>query len=145
MSRNGGSAMPLNIAIASAGRFHVLDLARELHALGHRVRFYSCVPRSRTRAFALPAACHVSLLPFALPAIVWQRVAPGFLPRLRERLLYAALNYGTILRLRRCDVFIFMSGIYLEAARFASLGRIERAMLQEVDLDDLARRLQTEE
>lgn len=32
-----------------------------------------------------------------------------------------------------------------EAARFASLGRIERAMLQEVDLDDLARRLQTEE
>ncbi|MGD9614952.1 MAG: glycosyltransferase family 4 protein [Alphaproteobacteria bacterium] len=112
-------AQPLSIAIAAAGRFHVLDLARELHSLGHRVRFYSYVPRSRTRSFALPAECHVSLLPFALPAVAWQRLAPGFLPRLRERLLYAALNQAAILRLRRCDVFICMSGIYLEAARFA--------------------------
>ena len=66
-----------------------------------------------------PAECVVSLLPVALPAVAWQRIAPGFLPRLRERLLYAALNYGVMLRLLRCDVFICMSGIYLEAARFA--------------------------
>ena len=117
--RRATSATPLRIAIAAAGRFHVLDLARELHALGHRVRFYSYVPRSRARSFALPAECAVSLLPLALPALVWQRLAPGFLPRLRERILYAALNYAVILRLRRCDVFICMSGIYLEAARFA--------------------------
>ena len=32
---------PLRIAIATGGRFHVLDLARELDALGHEVRFYS--------------------------------------------------------------------------------------------------------
>src|SRR3954464_2967094 len=109
----------MRIAIAAAGRFHVLDLARELHAIGHRVRFYSYVPRSRARSFGLPAECHVSLILFALPAIVWQRLAPGFLPRLRERIMYTALNYATILRLYRCDVFICMSGIYLEAARFA--------------------------
>ena len=66
-----------------------------------------------------PAECVVSLMPFAMPALAWQRLAPGFLPRLRERIMYAALNYGAILRLRRCDVFICMSGIYLEAARFA--------------------------
>jgi glycosyltransferase involved in cell wall biosynthesis len=119
MSRNGTSATPLRIAIAAAGRFHVLDLARELHALGHRVRFYSYVPRSRARSFDLPAECVVPLLPFALPALAWQLLAPGFLPRLRERLMYAALNCAAILRLRRCDVFICMSGIYLEAARFA--------------------------
>lgn len=119
MSRHGTSAMSLTIAIAAAGRFHVLDLARELHALGHRVRFYSYVPRSRARSFALPAECVVSLLPFTLPALAWQRLAPRFLPRLRERILCAVLNWAVILRLRRCDVFICMSGIYLEAARFA--------------------------
>lgn len=113
------SAKPLDIAIAAAGRFHVLDLARELHALGHRVRFYSYVPRSRASLFNLPPECHVSLLPFVLPALVWQRFAPAFLSRFRERMICAALNYGVILRLRRCDVFICMSGIYLEAARFA--------------------------
>ena len=119
MSWNDAPSKPLSIAIAAAGRFHVLDLARELHAIGHRVRFYSYVPWSRARSFALPAECHVSLMPFALPALMWQRLAPGFLPRLRERIMYAALNYAAILRLRRCDVFICMSGIYLEAARFA--------------------------
>jgi glycosyltransferase involved in cell wall biosynthesis len=112
-------ARPLSIAIAGAGRFHLLDLARELHALGHRVKFYSYVPRTRARSFGLAVECHVSLLPFALPALAWQRLAPRLLPRLRERLIYTVLNYAVILRLRRCDILICMSGIYLEAARFA--------------------------
>ncbi|WP_407166040.1 glycosyltransferase family 4 protein [Bradyrhizobium sp. ORS 111] len=109
----------LRIAIATAGRFHVLDLARELHALGHLVHFYSYVPRGRARAFGLPDECHVSLLPFALPAVVWQLRMPRLLPPLREASLYKLLNYATILRLQPCDIFICMSGIYLEAARFA--------------------------
>jgi alpha-maltose-1-phosphate synthase len=109
----------LNIAIATAGRFHVLDLARELHALGHRVRFYSYVPRGRARRFGLPDECHVSLLPLVFPAVAWQRLMPRLMPRIRERLLYALLDLSVMIRLRRCDVFICMSGIYLEAARFA--------------------------
>ncbi|HEX3881959.1 MAG TPA: glycosyltransferase family 4 protein [Stellaceae bacterium] len=109
----------LKIGVATAGRFHVLDLARELHALGHEVRFYSYVPRARARRFGLADECHVALLPFALPMVAWERWLPRFLPNLRERLLYAVLNGATILRLRRCDVFICMSGIYVEAARYA--------------------------
>jgi glycosyltransferase involved in cell wall biosynthesis len=109
----------LKIAIATAGRFHVLDLARELHALGHHVRFYSYVPRARARHFRLPDECHVSLLPLVLPAIGWQRLMPRLMPRMRERVLYALLNRGVMMRLRPCDVFICMSGIYLEAAHFA--------------------------
>ena len=54
----------------------------------------------KPRSFALPAECVVSLLPLALPAVAWQRIAPGFLPRLRERILYAAMNYGVMLLLR---------------------------------------------
>jgi len=112
-------ARRLKIAIATAGRFHVLDLARELHALGHHVRFYSYVPRYRTRRFGLADECHVALLPFVFPLVVWERLVPRLLPALRERLMYAVLNGAVILRLQPCDVLICMSGIYLEAARFA--------------------------
>jgi glycosyltransferase involved in cell wall biosynthesis len=109
----------LRIAIATAGRFHVLDLARELDALGHHVSFYSYVPRARARRFGLPDECHVSLLPLVLPAVAWQRLMPRLLPKMRERMLCALLNRAVMMRLRPCDVFICMSGIYLEAARFA--------------------------
>lgn len=109
----------LNIAIATAGRFYVLDLARELHALGHHVRFYSYVPRARARRFGLPDECHVSLLPLVLPAVAWGRLMPRLMPRMRERLLYALLNRGLMMRLQPCDLLICMSGMYLEAARFA--------------------------
>lgn len=109
----------LSIAIATAGRFHVLDLARELHALGHHVKFYSYLPRARVQMFGLPEECHVSLLPFALSVVAWQRVAPGIGPQVRERFLYAILDRALMLRLQPCDVLICMSGLYLEAARFA--------------------------
>jgi len=109
----------LRIAIATAGRFHVLDLARELSALGHEVRLYSFVTRRRAGAFGLPRECHVSLLPSVLPLLIWERLLPRLARGLRERLLFKALNWAVILRMRRCDVFIFMSGIYLEAARTA--------------------------
>lgn len=109
----------LKIAIATNQRFHVLDLARELHALGHHVKFYSFVPRARARRFGLPDECHVPLLPLVLPAVAWQRLMPRLMPRMRERVLFAMLNRAVIMRLHPCDVFICMSGIYLEAARFA--------------------------
>jgi starch synthase len=109
----------LDIAIATSGRFHVLDLARELSALGHQVRFYSYVPRPRARRFGLQDECHVSLLPFALPALAWQRLMPRLMPGLCERVLYGSLNRAVMMRLAPCEVFICMSGIYLEAARFA--------------------------
>ena len=109
----------LRVAIATAGRFHVLDLARELNALGYAVDFYSYVPKARALRFGLPSACHRSLLPFALPALALERFAPAVPPSIREWLLYKSLNLAVMTRLRACDLFIGMSGIYLEAARFA--------------------------
>jgi glycosyltransferase involved in cell wall biosynthesis len=38
---------------------------------------------------------------------------------MRERLLYMLMNRAVIMRLHPCDVVVCMSGIYLEAARFA--------------------------
>ena len=109
----------LRIAIASAGRFHVLDLARELHALGHEVRFYSYVPKARARSFGLPDACHVSLLPFVSPLLLWMKLAPRYGAAMRERCFDTGLNRALMQKLQPCDVIIGMSGIYLEALRFA--------------------------
>jgi glycosyltransferase involved in cell wall biosynthesis len=110
---------PLHIAIATAGRFHVLDLARELNALGFAVDFFSYVPKARAQSFGLPAACHRSLLPLALPALALERFAPTVPSSIREKLLYKSLNIAVMTRLRACALFIAMSGMYLEAARFA--------------------------
>lgn len=111
--------MRLRVGIATAGRFHVLDLARELSRLGHDVRFYSFVPKRRAMKFGLPADCHVSLLPFAAPLVAWERLLPHAGREVREQVTYAVLNRAVILRMKPCDVFVFMSGIYLEAAREA--------------------------
>src|SRR5690349_16182628 len=102
---------PLHIAIAAAGRFHVLDLVRELNALGYAVDLYSYVPKARAQRFGLPSVCHRSLLPLALPALTLERLAPAVSPSIREWLLYKSLNLAVMARLRACGLFIAMSGI----------------------------------
>src|ERR1700730_4293441 len=44
----------LSVGIATSGRFHLLDLARELDSLGVNVRFYSYVSKRRAKSFGLP-------------------------------------------------------------------------------------------
>jgi alpha-maltose-1-phosphate synthase len=113
------STIKLRIGIATSGRFHVLDLARELDALGAEVRFYSYVPRKRAETFGLPGRCHVALLPFLFPLVVLERLLPQLFPHITERLMCWALDILTILRMRRCNVFICMSGMYVHAPRYA--------------------------
>ncbi len=110
----------LRIGLASSGRFHLLDLARELDALGMDVRFYSYVSRKRAKKFGLPERCHVALLPFLFPLVALERLFPRFLPQATERLMSWALDLFVILRMRPCDVFVCMSGMYLRAPQFAT-------------------------
>ena len=115
-----GTGRKLRVAIATLGRFHVLDLARELAALGHEVHLYTYVPRRRAERFGLPRKCHVALLPLLWPLVVLSRI--GGTQRYRDwldRAIYAAANWAVSLRLKPCDVFIGMSGVYLEAAEYA--------------------------
>jgi glycosyltransferase involved in cell wall biosynthesis len=109
----------VRIAIASLGRFHVLDLARELDAFGEDVRFHSYVPRGRAERFGLPTRCHRGLLPAVAPLLVWQHKVARLWPEAQERVMARALNAAVTARLEPCDVFICMSGMYLEAARHA--------------------------
>lgn len=109
----------LRIGIASTGRFHVLDLARELRALGHEVTFYSYVSPARAEKFGFAASRMVSLMPAVAPFLVWERFLPGVQPGLRTHRYFAAINRAMIRRMSPCDVFICMSGIYVEAAKHA--------------------------
>jgi starch synthase len=109
----------LRIAIATSGRFHVLDLARELAALGHEVRLYSMLPSSRVEVFGLPPRYHRSMLPAVAPIAAWQRFAPNLLPRIRSWALVRALDFAISRQLEPCDFFICMSGIFLNAPRAA--------------------------
>lgn len=135
----------MRIAIATTGRFHVLDLARELSQLGHEVAFYSFVPRRRAVRFGLPVQCHRALFPWLSPLILLQHVTRGRFPRV-SRALLVLTDWLTALRLEPCDVFIGMSGLALQSAEKAQrdfgakifLERGSRHILSQKEiLDDL--------
>lgn len=109
----------MQIAIATTGRFHVLDLARELAALGHDVAFFSCVPRKRAEQFGLPRQCHRALLPWVLPLLAARSKGPGAWSNYLDVLLQRAVD-GLVARwLEPCDVFIGMSGLCVKSAQAA--------------------------
>jgi starch synthase len=109
----------LRIAIASSGRFHVLDLARELTRIGHEVIFYSLLPGRRAAAFGFPQERARSLLGSAWPLLALRRAARGRLRDWATNRLVQALDRRVAARLEPCEVFIGMSGVYLEAGNRA--------------------------
>ena len=109
----------MRIAIATTGRFHVLDLARELCALGHEVAFYTIVPRARTAKFGLPPASHRSLLVWLLPFVGLQRIAGNRFQGVFDQLLLFLVDHLIAWKLEPCDVFIGMSGLSIACANKA--------------------------
>jgi glycosyltransferase involved in cell wall biosynthesis len=110
---------PLRVAIVTTGRFHALDLARELAALGNDVAFYSYVPRRRAEQFGLPRQCHRGLLPWVLPLIVAQRKGPKAWGNRLDILLQKSVDGLAARFLEPCDVFIGMSGLCVKSAQMA--------------------------
>ncbi|MBM9520472.1 glycosyltransferase family 4 protein [Desulforhopalus vacuolatus] len=111
----------MKIAIVSPGRFHVLDLARELDALGHDVTFYSYVPKDRAEKFGLPRRCCNSTLLYLLAPLLFI-ARKGWNKPLRDwgnRQLTKAIDFWMRFLLKNCDVFISMSGICIRSALFA--------------------------
>lgn len=109
----------LKIAIATTGRFHVLDLARELSALGHEVKFYSYVPKTRAIRYGLPEECHVSLLPILLPLLLLERVLGRWAKPILSKWIRLTMDWTVCQRLQPCDVLICMSGIYVDTPKLA--------------------------
>jgi glycosyltransferase involved in cell wall biosynthesis len=109
----------MRIAVATIGRFHVLDLARELSALGNEVAFWSIVPQSRAERFGLPAETHRNLLSRLFPLVAAHRYGGQRLRKWANSALLHATDRLVARRLEPCDVFIGMSGLCVESARVA--------------------------
>lgn len=98
----------MKINIVSPGRFHVMDLARELDRQGFDVRFYSFVPDKRAEKFGLKKECNASLFLFMAPFLLLQRLMPSL-----KIVTIKVQDWLTGLLMRRCDVLIAMSGNYV--------------------------------
>ena len=109
------------VNILSPGRFHVCDLARELVRCGFDVKFYSFVPTARLVKFGLPRNASFSffyvLLPFLLlskrlfPTSVWA-----------AKLCVYVQDWLSSVFMRKCDVCISMSGVFVRAPKVAKRG-----------------------
>jgi hypothetical protein len=119
----------MRVAIVSAGRFHILDLARELDACGHDVALYSLVPPWRTRGFGLPRRCNRWLGPHIAPVYALYRTArQAGRASAANRLLYAAVDRVAANVLGACDVVIGMSQMSAASMQRAqALRRARRA------------------
>lgn len=104
----------MKINIASPGRFHVMDLARELDKQGFDVRFYSFVPDKRAEKFGLRKKCNASLFLLMAPFLLLQRFAPSL-----KIVTIKVQDWLTGLLMRPCDVLIAMSGNYVFSLRQA--------------------------
>lgn len=107
----------MKINILSPGRFHVLDLARELDKNGFDVKFYSFVPTKRAVSFGLPAHCSASLFLPMLPFLALQKVFRG--QQWAAQLRMWVQDRMTAWLMRKCDVLIAMSGDFIVAPRKA--------------------------
>ncbi len=108
----------MRIAILTSGRFHVCDLARELHFLGHDVAFYTLVPPWRTARFGLPWSCHRNLLPFVAPAYAAVRASMGTrFESTANHLLNVAVDEVAARLIGKCDLFIGVSGLSVRSLR----------------------------
>jgi len=139
----------LRVAIATIGRFHVLDLARELDRLGHEVAFWSLMTARQTSRYGLPSRAHRGLLPWLAPLVAAQRYGSRPLATAAGRALLVATDRLIASLMEPCDVFIGMSGLCVESARRARerhgasvfIERGSRHVLsQKAILDDLCRR-----
>ena len=139
---------PLSVAILTTGRFHVADLARELDRHGCEVTFYSDVPRWRIKGFLSPKVKVVSFFWPLLPLIALHRIAPQYFREISDRYLNMATDFLMSIFLKRCDVFIGMSGICMTSAvaarsRFGAKIVLERGsrhiLSQKEILDDISR------
>lgn len=107
----------MKINILTTGRFHVLDLAIELERLGHEVNFYSYVPTKRTRNFGLSKKASKSMLLVMIPFLALHKFMPKSI--FVENLKINFQDWFTSIYMKKCDVVIAMSGLYIKSLHTA--------------------------
>lgn len=95
----------MNIIIASLGRAHLLDCARELQKKGHNVLFYSATPKSNFKKYKLTTG-GVSLTYYIGIFYLIKKFFPNYYT---QRLYSTVLDFIVCLIMPRCDIFICQS------------------------------------
>ena len=112
------NANKVKINILSPSRFHVCDLARELDKNGFDVKYYSFVPAYRVVKFGLPRHCSKSVIGIMAPFLLLEKKI--FIHSKWPRVLRVYVqDYITSIYMRRCDVCIAMSGVFLFSVKRA--------------------------
>jgi glycosyltransferase involved in cell wall biosynthesis len=105
----------MKIVVASAGRTHLLELAKELATLGHEVSFFSFTPAFICERFGLERQyvkgffLLSSIIEFFCRKLPWE---VGQKIRNFNRIL---MDYSVAIQLNECDVFIGMKGYYVKS------------------------------
>lgn len=108
----------IEVNVLTEGRFHMLDLARELDAQGFDVKLYSFVPPKRAEKFGLPRKCCKSFfLPLAPILALNKKLFKKNRIILRLRILMQDLLVTFFMR--KCDVLISLTGSYVKAVEKA--------------------------
>lgn len=121
----------IKISLLTMGRFHLLDLARELNKYNFKIKFFSCLNLRRIELFGLTKDSIINMfLPLILFSI-WEFKFTKFFLNFRQILLTKYINKLAIIFNSNPNICIFMSGLFLEAPiyfkkKFGSYLIIER-------------------
>lgn len=97
----------MKIVVASSGRAHLLDCARELSHQGHNVTFYACTPKRYLLKYGFPQG--TSIIWFMAPFFALRKYFPSEFSR---QLFMEALDFIVYFLMPRCDIFIAQSPNY---------------------------------
>ena len=107
----------IKVNVLSPGRFHLLDLSRELDKQGFDVKFYSFVPTKRAMSFGLPRRCSVSLVYVLAPFLALEKVI--IKRHWATRIRRGVQDVLTGLFMRRSDVVIMVNESFVYAIKRA--------------------------
>lgn len=107
----------MKINILTTGRFHLLDLARELSKQGHDVKFYTYVTPRRCRFYGLDKNIVSSYLWFAAPFLFLGKIFPKS-DLVKKITIYAIDRYVSLV-MRDADVCIGLGSIFNHTLKVA--------------------------
>lgn len=108
----------VKINVLTEGRFHMLDLARELDAQGFDVQLYSFIPQKRTEKFGLKKKCCKSIFLLLAPVLLLNK---KFFKRNKmiQKIRVLLQDFFVTMSMRKCDILISLTGSYVKAIKKA--------------------------
>jgi glycosyltransferase involved in cell wall biosynthesis len=118
----------MKIIIASTGRFHLLDLARELEKHGNDVKFYTCLPKKRVLKFGLKEKNCISFFVPMIPFIVLLKVTKYSYWSIYLQNLVMDFIVSTFME--PCDFFIALGSVYKKSLAKAKIKYNAKVILE---------------